>query len=72
MSYFVNLEEVGYCIDKAFESENYLRVLSDESEDFRRGVNFGMAQAYVVIASQCKRYEFKEQEYESEADEIYV
>lgn len=40
MSYFVNLEEVGYCIDKAFESKNYLRVLSDEFEDFRRGVNF--------------------------------
>ena len=68
MSYFINLEEIGDCVYKTFDSKNYLRILNEESEDFRCGANFGMVQAYVAIASQCKIYELKEQEYESEAD----
>lgn len=68
MSYFVNIEEVRDSIYKAFDSETYLRTLDQESEAFERGAEFGMLQAYTAIASQCKRYKLKEQEYESEAD----
>ena len=63
MSYFVNIEEVRDSIYKAFDSEIYLRTLDQESEAFERGAEFGMLQAYTAIASQCKRYELKEQEY---------
>lgn len=68
MCYFVKIEEVRDCIYKAFDSENYLRVINEESEDFERGAEFGMIQAYIAIASQCKMYELKEQKYESKAD----
>lgn len=61
MSYFVNIEEVRDSIYKAFDSEIYLRTLDQESEAFEAALN-------TAIASQCKRYELKEQEYESEAD----
>ena len=68
MSYFINLKEIGDCVYKTFDTENYLQILNKESEDFRRGANFGMVQAYIEIVSQCKIYELKEQNYESEAD----
>ena len=68
IGYFVDLEDVRDCIVKVFDSKNYLQVLDGKSEDFKLGAAFGMVQAYVTIASQCKKYELKENEHESKTD----
>ena len=68
MRCFIDIEEIIDCVYKAMDAENYLQILDKESEDFRRGANFGMVQAYVAIVSECKKYMSKEINNEGEAD----